>query len=630
MFKPGVSRAKIEELRRYHNYITSLDRGVNGKVVTPFIDRMRAFSEALRDSDSKVSRGAGKALRDLIEADALKAFHVLNIGLFIAPRVIFQTAANVSQTLFLFSRNPVLFTQKTLGRGMIGLIAMASQKGPHATSVQSFAARAFGMSPAEYGDYMDTLLRSGLLSSNVASDIQGAFADHVKVQAGKSHPLNAAFYTSPVSKTVNALLLPQAVSADISKFMAYIHATEMYKLANPGAPLNSTRAKQKILGDAQKLTFTQNRADQLAYQQNALSLTFQFMQHVHKMFVETMIKPAAKGILNKDLGKEGESIYATTRKQSLVTMGMVFGAFGLDGPLGVLPGGQQIEDALNSEDVNPVMRTLFLDGYLGLLHETVYGERSNVDSRFSAIDFVSSTAGFLVSEEGHVNLLGPTSHLLGSAGNIVQMASFVVKNQDPLSAEEMYDLMKQPVFRAIPALKDEQRARIVRNLGLYTTSSGRVVAEVNPDSWTSVLSSLAPEKALQNYEAMSMAKETEKDMKDFVTNVNLVVLDELGSYPKEQLTSQMVLDQLQKAYKLIEVAYHGDANQMNQAKRMFHAYMIDPQGQFLPEYVTKLTEDLTSDQALSKLKEVQAMYPEQAEMAQMYIDALTQIKANSK
>jgi hypothetical protein len=190
--------------------------------------------------------------------------------------------------------------------------------------------------------------------------------------------------------------------------------------------------------------------------------------------------------------------------------------------------------------------------------------------------------------------------------------------------------MKQPVFRAIPALKDEQRARIVRNLGLYTTSSGRVVAEVNPDSWTSVLSSLAPEKALQNYEAMSMAKETEKDMKDFVTNVNLVVLDELGSYPKEQLTSQMVLDQLQKAYKLIEVAYHGDANQMNQAKRMFHAYMIDPQGQFLPEYVTKLTEDLTSDQALSKLKEVQAMYPEQAEMAQMYIDALTQIKANSK
>lgn len=628
--KPETPRAVHEELRTLHNYIQSLDRGINGKVVTPFIERMRSFSESLRASESKAARGVGKGIRDLIEADVLKGLHVLNIGLFIAPRVLFQSVANASQTMFLFARDPVRFTTQTLPQGIAALIAISSRNAPHSKAVIKTMGKAFGMSGPEFEDYLDTMLRSGLLHSNAASDIMGAFADNVKVQAGRSHPLSARFYAGVPSKAANALLLPQGLAADLSKMMAYIHSTGLYRAANKGAPLNTLRAKQKILGDAQKLSFTQNRADQFAYQQNAFSLTFQFMQHVHKMFLETLVKPAVKGILNKDLGKEGESIYATTRMQSLVTVGMVFGAFGFDGPLGLLPGDDKVKEVLNDETVPPALRTLFLDGYLGLIHESVYGERVNVDARLSAIDFVSSTASFLVDDEGNVNLLGPTSHLLGSAANIVKMSSFVVQNAPQLSIEEMYDLMKQPVFRAVPALKDIQKARIVRNMGMYTTGNGRVVAEVQPGMWSSVLASFAPEKALASFEAMSMAKETEKDVKDFVSNVNLVVLDELSKVPKTELTSEMILDQIQTAYKLIEVAYNGEPNLQNQAKRTFHQYMIDPQGKFLPEYVDNLVQDLTSDQAIQKLKEVRSLYPANTETVNLYVQALEQIKQNSK
>lgn len=629
-FKPGIDRATTEELRTAHNYIVALDRGINGKVVTPFLDRMRGFADSLRSSESKVSRGVGKGLQDLIEADALKALHVLNIGLFIAPRVLFQSAANAAGSLFLFSRDPIRFTAKTMPQTIAALIAISTRTGPNSKAVMKTMAKAFDMQPAEFEQYIDTMMRSGLMHSNLASDIQGAFADTVKVQAGRSHPLTATFWKSGLSKGVNALLLPQSLSADLAKMMSYIHSTGLYRSANKGASVDTAAAKQKILGDAQKLSFTQNRADQFAYQQNALSLTFQFMQHVHKMFLETMIKPAVKGILNKNIGIEGESIYANTRMQSLVTLGMVLGAFGLDGPTSLLPGDDKIKELLNSEQVPPAVRTLFLDGYLGLIHEAVYGERANVDARFSAIDFVASTASFLIDDEGNVNLLGPTSHMLGSAANLIRTAGFVTKNAPQLSIDEVYDLLKQPVFRAIPALKDIQKARIVRNMGMYTTGNGRLVAEVNPDSWNSVLLSLAPEKALADYEAMSMSKETEKDVKDLVTNVNLMFLNRLAEFPKDQITGEMLVNEIATAYKVIELAYNGEPTLLNQAKRTFHQYMFDPRGEFLPEYVETLVQDLTSEQAIQKLKETRALYPASTDTVNMFIEALEQIKQNSK
>ena len=96
----------------------------------------------------------------------------------------------------------------------------------------------------------------------------------MKVQAGKNSMMSSNIWKSMLprgglgGRAMSAMMFPQKVSTDVSNLLAYMHDTTGFKKANKGRKRDSALAKCTILGDARRLTFTQNRADQFTYQQN--------------------------------------------------------------------------------------------------------------------------------------------------------------------------------------------------------------------------------------------------------------------------------------------------------------------------------------------------------------------------
>jgi hypothetical protein len=492
---------KLPEATRWYDFIKNQENGLQGRINAKFMDDWRRSAEAMYNKDTMIYRGASRVLTGMLDKNYIRTMAKVNQFTAIATRVMYQTLANATQVGYLAARDPVVFTSQTLPRTLTTMMGLALRKGKNKdeSAMMSLLGKSFGMKGEEFNKYLTQVEESGILSTGVADDIFSLLLNSTKVAAGDKALWTKEWWKKLPSRTLaSPFVLPQEWATQFSNLTSYVHATNLYRKNNKTNNIFSNVARDEIQGTARKSSFTQNRADQLAYQQNLASVTFQFMHHVQKMFMNMVVDTSYKAITGRNLGKEGANFYASTRAQSFITLGLIVGAFG---SRNLLSGEQGDSLEASMEGLPDDVKTAVMDGWTNLGAEAIFGEKLDISSRFSPLDFHRQILDFMFTDDGGVNLLGPTSM---TYRNLVDVWDWVNMhhNNKALSTEEFLTISLKEGSRVLAGLHDIDRARVAYNYGMYTTAEGRTIAEVDPMTSLPILFSVPPLKVKQFYDSM--------------------------------------------------------------------------------------------------------------------------------
>ncbi|YP_009966391.1 internal virion protein [Pseudoalteromonas phage HP1] len=622
--KPEIQKL-IRDAKAYHGYIKNQEAALTGTLQTKFLEDLRSFVGAWRVEGNQFQEFIGDAGVSLLDKDFVKVGTKLTAAVFIAARPLYQTLANAAQSAFLFAHNPVR-AASTFAKAPAVLTGLMMRGNRESALMNKVLGKTMGLSGEEFSKYLQDMLDSGMFSTSLVDDMFGLFESSMKVQAGKNSMMSSNFWKSMLpggglgGRAMSAMMFPQKVSTDVSNLLAYIHATTGFQKANKGRKLDSALAKRTILGDARRLTFTQNRADQFTYQQNLWSVQLQFMQHVHKMFLQLVVDPtvsvASLGKLSA--ARKGTNPWGGSFAQSAMTLGTVTAMFGLESKLGTGISTDlvtQLQEAGATED----MIDITMDGIFGKVTEQMYGEELDLASRFSPIGFVGSTLGLMFTHDGALNLAGPSGSLWKTAGNMASIAKAFHSNAEV--SEEEGQLLLNEAANVFAGLKDYQRYETALNFGEYRTTAGRKIADISTESAIPLLFSVPPKAAQRYYDTLDDIMSTKENVDAVTKSISSYMLNEMNNEPFDAVTSEKAAGYMIKAFKLADLAFSTNANAARQAKDTLAKEFIRPEGEFMQKYATKLAGRLSPADATARLTQLKQNNPEHTQV----IDALLQV-----
>ena len=622
--KPEIQKL-IRDAKAYHGYIKNQEAALTGTLQTKFLEDLRSFVGAWRTEGGAFQEFIGDAVVSLLDKDFVKVGTKLTAAVFIAARPLYQTLANAAQSAFLFAHNPVR-AAGTFAKAPVVLAGLMMRGTRESVLMNKVLGKTMGLSGDEFSTYLQDMLDSGMFSTSLVDDMFGLFESSMKVQAGKNSLMSSNFWKSMLpggglgGRAMSAMMFPQKVSTDVSNLLAYIHATTGFQKANKGRKLDSALAKRTILGDARRLTFTQNRADQFTYQQNLWSVQFQFMQHVHKMFLQLVVDPtvsvASLGKLSA--ARKGTNPWGGSFAQSAMTLGTITAMFGLESNLGTGISTDlvtQLQEAGATED----MIDITMDGIFGKVTEQMYGEELDLASRFSPIGFVGSTLGLMFTHDGALNLAGPSGSLWKTTGNMASIAKAFHSNAEV--SEEEGQLLLNEAANVFAGLKDYQRYETALNFGEYRTTAGRKIADISTESAIPLLFSIPPKAAQRYYDTLDDIMSTKESVDAVTKSISSYMLNEMNNEPFDAVTSEKAAGYMIKAFKLADLAFSTNANAARQAKDTLAKEFIRPEGEFMQKYATKLAGRLSPADATARLTQLKQNNPEHTQV----IDALLQV-----
>ena len=521
------------EAEKWYEWIRSVEDGLYGKTNGIFFDSMRRQAHDWINSGDSVYAKLGEITN--ISAGAMegsvKLLSQLNVLTTITGRMLYQIVGNASQSIFMLAESPRRFIKNTAFGGisvMSGLLLKSGRlKELDTSKAMNVLGKSFGMTGDQFDKYLDDMMNSGMFEISIMDDLFSYVLDSTKATAGDMNMLSANFWKKlPSRGVIRPLTMLPEQATKFNNMMAYVHST-FRQMQDKGATVDdlfSTKVKNDIKADADRYTFTQNRVDMMPFQQNALMIPFQFVHHPWKMFMNTFLSPyahAGSSALRVPFGgaklsdKVSRNIYASTRAQALITFGMTLGMFGIDD---LIP--EQVSAGLRTNmaeaGVPQPLITALLDGAFNVGFEEWWGETFNISSRFSGADMPKQVLDFFFNEDGSVNILGPSQLFFKNLVNIGDIIRTQAGNEK-MSSEEFYDRLSDETLNMFASYRDWERAMIVRNLGLYITSDGRQISEVNPDAWGAVALSLAP-KSVENFWTNEEYLRKERELADKVVD----------------------------------------------------------------------------------------------------------------
>lgn len=307
---PESVKAQAKAAKHAHNYIQAIGTFQRGR----FYQGMDNIFRSLE------GKGIGPFKLPALDSQGLAGTVLRGVAkVIIEGRPIFQTVQNLTQGLYIALRNPVGGAKALpqLTAIMPNLLGKSDN--------YFIAAKALGVSEATAKQVVRDMLDSGMLhgvgraDDFLAMTNEGFRAGASTIGKVANAPFAASRSLQETSiKTVNALAYLSEFNVAMSRKMPY-----------------NAKTKATISYNAQRLTATQNSIDKFVYQQegNPLAFAFQFIQHMHKIFLDVIADPSVKLFTGKNIGKEA-GVFSETRAQAATTLILTAMMFGPDGLLG--------------------------------------------------------------------------------------------------------------------------------------------------------------------------------------------------------------------------------------------------------------------------------------------------------
>ena len=266
-------------------------------------------------------------------------------------------------------------------------------------------------------------------------------------------------YGSKIYKGPRSLSLGiQESSIVLNNALSYL--IEFNELRAAGRAFDA-KGKADISFQAQKRTQSQTSLDRFAYQEQGspVALAGQFMQAVHKFFLDVVIEPqwevirapinkVMSPVTDKYLGQMGKNKgkFAETWNKAFLTTLITYGAFGLEGGLGKSMG-SSFEDMIRSQyepEEIPAVLDAFLDGGMNASINAMIEDSSvDINATMSPSAFVDMVTSLVFEDFPKVNMVGASAFSVGgvlesviSSGAIIyeSVATEEIEWTDALSA----------------------------------------------------------------------------------------------------------------------------------------------------------------------------------------------------
>ncbi len=466
----------FERAKAFHGYITAL-RGARSSSVFNAIDN--AFHGLDKATGGKLKLGR------IDSRDASSFFQQFTAHVIVLGRPLYQVVQNAVQLLYVGMRDPI---NGPLTAGQIPIL-MPNLLG--LTDDVRIASIALGVSKNTTRELIKEIKASGLMEGVGRAD------DFLQLATlGKHAPATstAGAVGKAVAGTAKAPFRASRYAQEgvikLVNLAAYL--TEFNRLVRgKGLPYNAI-TKRDISFNAQRMTQTQNGINQFVYQNknNAASMMLQFMQHVHKIFLDVVADPAWKAFKGKNIGNI-PSIFSESRAQAFFTVGSVLTMFGISGIFGEKVG-TSFGDIIRSidPDIDESVLEVFVNGGLinsfanavgSQLDETGKGGRVDVSGKMGPSAFIDMFSDFYLNDPGTVDLLGATGQVAVDVADRTY-ASYVIGTTSELDTSEKVSNILRELGGIVKGVSDAEKAWIAYHMYNFpytkTLSSGLRVEQM--------------------------------------------------------------------------------------------------------------------------------------------------------
>ena len=443
------------------------------------------------ESISKIKQGENFAKLDMNINKILKMFGVssdsqrvssfaqnFTVQAVIVGRPLFQIPQNFTQLAYVLMKYPVEGVQSI--PSLLSVLPALKKTNPD--SIRAVA-RSMGISDEAAMDLIDDLKNNGLSDAIGMSDDFMRMVSSSGVDASRSQIGNIGNFTK------NSLMTPFRASKDAQESVLRLVNVTAYlseyrkQVINAGRPFNA-KTKADMNFNAQKITQTQNSVNQFNYQDKSsvLSPMFQFMQHVHKMYLDVIVDPAMK--LTKDpilkaLGKEVPKRVSPLASSHLQAGGTLIATYAMFGPQGVFGNilGNKAEDAINQID-NPIAREALQGNIINeIINSTVnaLGAEGNVDysSKIHPASFIDTFYEYHIEsffQEGTINVAGAVGYMGGVVTDAGKAVAAIATSEGLDFDDKAHNIIAE-IGRTVTGLSDIEKSYMAYNLGNYVYKS---------------------------------------------------------------------------------------------------------------------------------------------------------------
>ena len=461
-----VSKEVLEKARQWHNYIESISKIKQG------------------EGFSAIDNAVGNLLRSItgkeVDIDSQKVSSVaqnFTTQMVIVGRPLFQIPQNFLQLTYVAEKYGVdafAITPKLPS-------AISAIRDPSASNIKTFA-KAMGIGEKQAQELVQDVLDSGLWTAVGMSDDFMRMVQKSSVDASISKAGNAGYTAKNlIMSPFSASKAGQEAVLKLVNLAAYMSEYRK-QVIRGGRPFNA-KTKMDINFNAQKITQTQNSVNQFKYQfkSSLTSPMFQFMQHVHKLYLDVIVDPTLK--LTKDpimkaLGKEVPdrvSPLASSYLQAGVSLMATYAVFGPSGVFGNMIG-NKLEDIINNIE-NPILREVLQGNLLNeIINTTVnlLGAEGNVDfsSKTHPASFIDTFYEYHIEaffQEGTVNMAGAVGYMGGVLGDTAKAIKAIT--QAELEWDTKASNIVAEVMRTVAGVSDYEKAYIAYHLGNHVYKS---------------------------------------------------------------------------------------------------------------------------------------------------------------
>jgi hypothetical protein len=429
MKKLNANPAMKTELINHHAYLKSLRENARGKIFQAIDRGLRPILAPLRFDPS-----TQKAATDLQR---------LTSELYIVWNGLYQGVQNLV---------PVFYNMSTGGTSGVKAVAMLP--------AVMLAFKTGNLKPLTHlvGDEALALELFEELSTNGLIDAVGRSNDFLDLARTEGATV-ALSRTKASARGVKKALYgaPRQLSLGLQESAivtnnALAYLLEFNELRKAGRAFDG-KGKADISFQAQKRTQSQNSLDRFTYQNqgSVVAMAGQFMQAVHKFFLDAVIEPQwevirkpinalLKPVTDKHLGSLGKNKgrFADTWNKAFITTLVTYGMFGLEGGMGKGLG-MALEDHIRKQyepDEIPAILDALLDGGLNTAINSLITDGGSVDvnATMSPSAFVDMFTSLVFADFPQVNMVGASGFALAgifeSAYSSVQSIRASWKSED--------------------------------------------------------------------------------------------------------------------------------------------------------------------------------------------------------
>lgn len=462
----ATSKEVTRAAKQWHSYIKTL-KGMSDNALYAWIDDALAPLEGLGFGSLKTP---AVKTRKVVSEIAKAVSHVIVLG-----RPLFQVPQNFSQLAFVAMRDPAH------GPAAIARMPFILPYLTGDTDNFWMLSKALGTTETIARDLIAEIKSNGLWSGVSRAD------DYLQVTKADGK-IPATSVAGKVGKTLKGVARSpftasqwlQEGSVKLVNLAAYLSEFQA-EVVRKGRPFNA-RTKADVSFNAQRVTATQNGINQFFYQKKGspLQLMLQFMQHIHKVYLDIVLDPMVKAVSGKNIGKTPSAL-AESRKQAAFTVLAVASTFGLNGLLGERIGsmtGDKLREIDPSADEGLV--EFILEG--GLLNtlanwagkEFLQGEGSvDVSSKMGPAAFLDVFQDFYLNNPGTLETLGATASVGGDVWNRVGPggSAWALMQAPELDTAEKVEGVARELGTIIKGFSDYEKATIAYHMGNWPYTS---------------------------------------------------------------------------------------------------------------------------------------------------------------